>query len=568
MDWGSGLEHYFDSSANFLQTIQSRTADEIHFQLGEASLFRRLVEHNVTSLRLVAVFITVFIILTILKRVAYVNNLEWGALNRSKPNKTVKDLPGPKFSAKWLICNGFQLLSAEGFMPLFRTWCEKYGPCFGFKLFQQNVVVLNSPSMAQMLLTSGENGHLHKSPYFYDTFIPFWNDGLIVSRAEKWRNRRKIMSRAFTLKSFLGYMHVYNKAGKELVSKLTQLFSHREMDSEPKGKPIDRVLWGCALRVICETTMGLDVWEFKNAKELTETLHTCKSLCTIRLLKPWLRNNLIWYFHPRSKDLSKGIRHLQELTKSVIENHKIKAASKPNATQLEAEDELGAKKPFISMVEEMMSAGVDEKGITEEGYETTATTLQFLMFLLALYPEEQAKCREEVDKVFEDVSLCPNGELSHDALASLKHLERCIFETLRIFSVVFLIARKLETPLTIDDQLELPVGTNVLIFLQGIQTNPEYYPDPLQFKPERFLVENSQGRSQYAYLPFSAGPRNCIGFKFGLMEVKVLASWILRHFLISTTDKMEDVKLLYDIVLTPERGYNFVLSKRTVETVL
>ncbi|CAL8111103.1 unnamed protein product [Orchesella dallaii] len=116
-----------------------------------------------------------------------------------------------------------------------------------------------------------------------------------------------------------------------------------------------------------------------------------------------------------------------------------------------------------------------------------------------------------------------------------------------------------------DEEVELPKGTNVCVLVEGIHHNPKYYPDPLQFKPERFLAENSQSRSQFAYIPFSAGPRNCIGYKFGLMEVKLMMAWILRHFLVSTTDKMGDVNLIPDIVLTPERGYNFILSKRKLK---
>lgn len=120
---------------------------------------------------------------------------------------------------------------------------------------------------------------------------------------------------------------------------------------------------------------------------------------------------------------------------------------------------------------------------------------------------------------------------------------------------------KYVTPI-LDDTLELPPGLDVGIFTPGIHHNPEYYPDPHIFNPDRFNAAESKDRGQFAFIPFSAGQRNCIGYKFGLLEIKVLAARILRQFWVDTTDKFDDVAVLPETVLTPERGYNFILTKR------
>lgn len=117
----------------------------------------------------------------------------------------------------------------------------------------------------------------------------------------------------------------------------------------------------------------------------------------------------------------------------------------------------------------------------------------------------------------------------------------------------------------LDDELDLPAGTDVAVFIPGIHRNPKNYPNPDKYDPDRFLPEKAKERHQYSFLPFSAGTRNCIGFKFGLIETKVMVARILHNFNVKTTDKVNDVALLPETVIMPERGYNFILENRKKE---
>ncbi|CAL8111102.1 unnamed protein product [Orchesella dallaii] len=239
MDWGAGLEHYFESSTIFLQMVQSRTPDEIIFKTREASLFRRLVEQNGTFFRLFVGLITLFMIWDLIKRIGFRKSLKWiRTSSSSRLSKSIDNLPGPKSSAKWFIGNALELSSSSSkdLFKTFQLWCEKYGPCFAFKIFNQNVVMLNSASMVQ--------GHLKTDGLKIDHL-------LLLLLAEKWKVRRKIMAKAFTHKSLLGYAHVFNKEAKELVSELERLFPPRQNVNGWKGKQVNKLLWSCALRVIC-----------------------------------------------------------------------------------------------------------------------------------------------------------------------------------------------------------------------------------------------------------------------------------------------------------------------------
>jgi len=193
---------------------------------------------------------------------------------------------------------------------------------------------------------------------------------------------------------------------------------------------------------------------------------------------------------------------------------------------------------------------IDEKGIIEEtdtftfeGHDTTSSAITFTLLLLAEHPEVQETIFNEIEKVLE-----AEGDLTIDDFNKLEYMDRVIKESLRIYPPVTFISRKLEEDF-IHDGFVQPKGTSCNIHIFDVHRDPVIFPDPEKFDPDRFLPENCAGRSNFAFIAFSAGMRNCIGQRFALLELKTVLSKLIRNFRISPVTKRDEVILVADLVL-------------------
>ena len=150
--------------------------------------------------------------------------------------------------------------------------------------------------------------------------------------------------------------------------------------------------------------------------------------------------------------------------------------------------------------------------------------------------------------------------------AQLKYLESCIKETLRLYPSIPLLERNIGEDIELDGY-KLLAGTFVGVQIYALHRHPEYFPDPNAFKPERFHSPSDDvPRHPYAYIPFSAGPRNCIGQKFANLEEKVVLSYLLRQFRFSyDLAKHGSAKPCSDLVLKPPREHGIRLIVKRLD---
>uniref|UniRef100_A0A4W2G3Z3 Docosahexaenoic acid omega-hydroxylase CYP4F3-like n=1 Tax=Bos indicus x Bos taurus TaxID=30522 RepID=A0A4W2G3Z3_BOBOX len=162
-----------------------------------------------------------------------------------------------------------------------------------------------------------------------------------------------------------------------------------------------------------------------------------------------------------------------------------------------------------------------------EGHDTTASGLSWVLYNLAKHPEYQERCRQEVQELLKDRE---SKEIEWDDLAQLPFLTMCIKESLRLHPPVTVISRSCTQDITLPDGRVIPKGVICLISIFGTHHNPYVWPDPEVYDPLRFKPENIKGRSPLAFIPFSAGPRNCIGQTFAMTEMKVVLALTLLRF--------------------------------------
>ena len=163
------------------------------------------------------------------------------------------------------------------------------------------------------------------------------------------------------------------------------------------------------------------------------------------------------------------------------------------------------------------------------GHETTASLLTWTLYALSGKPDVAARVQEEVDR------LSPGSALGAAEINRLEYLPRVLDEVLRLYPPAWVIARNVLA----DDQVcgyRVPGGSFVLLSPYITHRLPEFWPDPERFDPDRFAPERSRGRHPFAYFPFSAGPRVCIGKRFSLVETQLILGMVLREFRIERAD--------------------------------
>ncbi|XP_055850522.1 cytochrome P450 4c3-like [Episyrphus balteatus] len=291
-----------------------------------------------------------------------------------------------------------------------------------------------------------------------------------------------------------------------------------------------------------------------------------------RQSKLWLQWNSIFMLTKNYHVHKNYIKILHKFSNMVIEERKKEIMNDNNKIDNNNNDDdinFGKKKrlAFLDLLIEASKEGtvLTNEDIREEvdtfmfeGHDTTSAAISWTLFLLGSHPEIQNRVVEELDQIFGNDRECP---ATMKNLLDMKYLECCIKDALRLYPSVPMMARSVTEDVIIGNYT-VPAGTTALIMTYMLHRNSAIFPKPEQFNPDNFLPENCNGRHPYSYIPFSAGPRNCIGQKFAILEEKAVLSKILRTYKIEAVDRREDLTLLGELILRPKDGLKVRITKR------
>ena len=227
----------------------------------------------------------------------------------------------------------------------------------------------------------------------------------------------------------------------------------------------------------------------------------------------------------------------------------------PDADRDAALKKANEQRKYLDFLDILLTAAdQDGKGLSDleirdeadtfmfEGHDTTTSGMCWTLYCLAKHPEHQEKVREEVKSV-----LMGREWLEYEDLKDLKYTHWCIKEAMRLYPPVFFIFRQASEDLELDGHV-IPKGMQVGISIRNIHRHPDIWENPNDFDPLRFHPSNVEGRDPYAYMPFSAGYRNCIGQNFALNEERLIVASLVLRFRLSLVEGHK-VEMLPTVVL-------------------
>ncbi|KFB44988.1 AGAP006049-PA-like protein [Anopheles sinensis] len=423
---------------------------------------------------------------------------------------------------------------------------------------------------AEKILSSTQ--HTRKS-ILYKFLHPLMGDGLLCSKGTKWQQRRRILTPAFHFNILPKFLVIFQEESEKLVHQLGP-FADGARDVV-----LQSVVTSFALHTICETAMGVKLDAYNEADEYKKKVYEVGEMLVHRTMSPWLYSDRIYNLLGYDGPLAESLKPIHHFTRSIIHQRRQDFQENQQATDGVAAEEniyFGNKQRY-AMLDTLLAAEakqqIDEEGIREEvdtfmfeGHDTTAAAIMFTILLLANEPDAQEHCYAEVKDLLERLSPEDGKNIrpSVQDYQGLPYLDRVIKESLRLYPPVAFISRTTTGQLVVDGA-SFPHNTISHIHIFDLHRDPEQFPDPERFDPDRFLPEVAEKRNPYAYVPFSAGPRNCIGQKFAMLEIKTVLMCLLQHFRFKPITKREEIVFMADLVLRAKTPLKVGLERRSAQ---
>nr|DAB41819.1 TPA_inf: cytochrome P450 CYP405A23 [Calephelis virginiensis] len=485
---------------------------------------------------------------------------------RSYRWKKLSEFPGD--TPLPLLGNGLQLGfdSDESAHKLMALW-KKHGKTnFRFTAGSEDWILLcEADDVATILNHANE---LSKPLERNVAMKPFFGNSVSSSEGEKWRLTRKLMTPSF-------HFNTLEKRVDDVNSYCTQLFKH--LDQFEGDKPVDiyKYLRPYMFDILCHSLMGVESKLLDNPNSsYLEASGKVIRIVTQNYFSYWRSIRPIFVLTPIYREMMEAIRTIRKTTTDIITKRreilKAKLPEIDNNNNNNKYDDDGIKTNNHCLLDKFLlgqtSDGdpVPDEMISDEvtlvcytGHYTTTMTMAHTLYCLAKYPEIQEKVLEEQRYVLNNNL---NKNPTNQNLNEMKYLEAVIKESIRVIPTVTKIGRQLNNDLKFKDGRVAPAGTSVIIFYDAMYQNPKIFPEPEKYNPDRFL----DSMHTFAFVPFSAGPRNCVGFRYAWVVMKSTLSNLIRRYEILPGGPGTEPQFAYRIITESINGVQLRLRKRVL----
>ena len=431
------------------------------------------------------------------------------------PNPSGIPLPGP-CGLPWI--GTVHPFLFKGILKTFVDFAGRYGPCHRLELpFGHTAVILSHPEGVERVLRGNRENYPKGS--IYDGARLLLGNGLVTSGGSLWERQRRLAQPAFSEASLARYLQSMAECTEQLLKKWRAADGKAPFD-------IHAATTRLTLAIVGRTLFGLDLSHQGSTagKAFTQALRAIGFRGPDNLQIP------LWVPTPGNLRFRKALEQLDRMVFEIIQRFRDGEAENAEHTLLGA---------FMAARDPETGEGMSDRQLRDEvitlylaGHETTASLLTWTFYTLAHEPEVVARMEKEFDTVISGA--VPKLE----DLKRLSYVPRVLSEVLRLYPPAWTIARDVAE----DDVVcgyRVPAGSFVLLSPYITHRLEAYWPDPARFDPERFAPQASRGRHPFAYFPFSAGPRVCIGKHFSLYEAQLVLAMVMREFRFEVVDRTE-----------------------------
>ncbi|KAK7603329.1 hypothetical protein V9T40_003328 [Parthenolecanium corni] len=478
-------------------------------------------------------------------------------------SKVQCDIPGPKTYP--LVGNALEFITGEDPLWVLKRFKDEFKLIYRAWLGPDLYIMLSDPVDIEVILNSYK--HILKAISY--KYLKTWlRNGLITSHGEIWSSHRKFLTPTFHFKLLENSLEIIHKNAKIFVEQLKSKVDETEFD-------VQIFVEKMSLDVISEVAMDVQI----NSQTSTDEsyLHAVRSVTDIsveRIFKLWLQPDILFRLSPRYNEYQKSLFIVKNLAENVIKSKRKKIEgfdSRSISTEVVKDDSKSssidsidtskkAPTPFLdSMLKE--SKFTDEEIYDEvlsflfAGHDTTTTGISFCIHQISNYPDVQEKVYQEI------MSVIPYTDVpTIQDLGKLRYTENVIKEVLRLYPPVPMIGRTLLEDVMVPSGYKLPANSHLNIFIYAMHRDPKVFPDPECFIPERF--DSRHQIHPFSYIPFSAGPRNCIGQKLAMIEMKITLVNLLKTYKLLPAEKTKSLDLAMGIILRSKNGLPIRLVKR------
>ena len=457
-------------------------------------------------------------------------------------------------------------LRKKGSLEMDIDLVKRYGKCFGVFIGNAPSLMVSDPEMIKQICIKEFANFTNRSEIIRPP--DSWRNSLISAVDDHWKFLRGTLSPTFSTGKMRNMCPILDGCLDTFIHCLDEKLD--EMDTVD----LQKMFTALTMDFISRVALGIDVNAqndpndtfVRKAYKVFDIQMGRNPLILLNFLFPELKMCQGWFnFNFSDKEagefIETAVQKAVDDRRNDPEQHKYKDflalminAHKIDKADYEEKDEdvnVSEKRPLTDA--EILA---NASAMFLAGHDSTATLLTWIAYCLAENADVQHRLIAEIDEELGD------KKPVYDNVMHLPYLDMVVNETLRLYTPNRRNVRDTARDITICG-IKIPKGTDVTIPVHAVHRNPEFWPNPEQFDPERFSPANKDKIVPYSYMPFGIGPRNCVGMRLALAEAKITIVKLLQHVRLCVSEKTEiPPKLDQGIVLKPLNGMWLKLVKR------